>query len=76
LNQTFLKLVPVDMYHFRAFRKNIKPFEYYKNYWNIDIAFSNIYFSESFSYGWHTVRIYTKGIYIHKLFVYMRTGVY
>ena len=64
------------MCHSRAFQKNRKLFEFYKNYWNIDRAFSNIFFSESFLYSLNTVRIYTKGIYIHKLFVYMRTGVY
>jgi len=64
------------MYHSRAFQKNIKLFEFYKNYWNIDITFSNISFSGSFLYDLNIVRIFTKDIYIQKLFVYMRTGVY
>lgn len=64
------------MYHSRAFQKNRKLFEFYKNYWNIDRAFSNIFFSGSFLYGLNTVRISTKGTYIQKSLVYMRTGVY
>lgn len=64
------------MYHSRVFPKSIKLFEFYKNYWNIDITFSNIFFSGSFLYDLNIVRIFTKDIYIQKLFVYMRTGVY
>lgn len=64
------------MYHSRVFQKSIKLFEFYKNYWNIDITFSNIFFSGSFLYDLNIVRIFTKDIYIQKLFVYMRTGVY
>lgn len=64
------------MYHSRVFPKSIKLFEFYKNYWNINITFSNIFFSGSFLYDLNIVRIFTKDIYIQKLFVYMRTGVY
>lgn len=76
MDQTSLRFVPEDMYHSRAFQKSRKLFEFYKNYWNIDITFSNIFFSGSFLYDLNIVRIFTKDIYIQKLFVYMRTGVY
>lgn len=76
MDQTSLRFVPENMYHSRVFPKSRKLFEFYKNYWNINITFSNIFFSGSFLYDLNIVRIFTKDIYIQKLFVYMRTGVY